>query len=1753
MENVRSQRQFATWLAGTAMAGGLLMPGAAMAQIIPDATLGNEASTVTTDIPIRGANGDLIEGGAARGNDLFHSFEDFNVNDLQRVYFANPAAIESIFSRVTGDNISEILGTLGVDGDADLYFLNPNGVVFGENAQLDIAGSLFVSTADGFDWGEGLVYSATDPNAPPLLAVSLTPGLQLSATQRAIENSGSLSVGKDLTLAGGDLTLTGELLAGETLSLLAADTLEIRDSQTQPFIASAGDSLLAQGNNLIDIFALNHPDSGLFSGADMVLRSDNTVIGDAHYFSGGSFRIEQLDGSAGDLTSPNDPVILAVGDVGIGDYQDGASLHVLAGGSIILGNVVINQTGSVDDTIGPNSSNPLFQALSTVTLSDGSTAVIDGATRPTLDVRAGVDWSQFPGFSGGSIETPPGSVDPIFNPAPNGSLILIGNVDARRENAAAFENSNIFITNQFNRNAALPDDAVTSSVSIGNINASTGQEQTTEIVQAGDVVIDSFGNVSTRNISTFVDGDSEGIAGGIVIRSETGSIDTTAAGDPTEGTLVSSAGRGFANFIVLQAAGNIDLGNIETFTNGPFQTGTLLGIPIVDIINDPNNTSVIPSGLSGNIAVESGATVRLGDGNSINTRGIDGVDGGNVSIRGNEILLDDGLIISDTSPFPTNATDPGALGISQAGDISLETQSLTLINGAEVLTRSFNGGAAGNVEVRPIDPNLPSAVVIDGVVDVETDPTTGAFVRGGFSSGLFSTTEETSRATERGEVSVTTDALTIRNGGVISARTRSENGAPGSNVFVDVDDLNLTGGGQIVSVTFGSGTAGDINVDADNSVNISGVDVFFNQRQTDIFIAQYIRAAANGAGIEEAYLEALDATDFSIDPVTLNSGIYANNRVNFDTQEVNGLIVVQPRTDGAGKPGAVTISSPSITVADTGQISTTTARSESSGDINLITQSLALRNGGRVFVPTFGEGAGGNIRVRPLDVNQPSRLLIDGVAPIIPEQLTLAGTTFFRPYGGFSSGLVASTEDQDVVYLEDPFVAIGDDLLSEIDSINSTTGTGGSIFIEDIDTVEILNGGVLTSRSRSSATGGDIFIRRADTVSLRGGGQAIVSALDYRRGASGSLTIDAATDIEIEGEDPDFVTRRLDFQDDYQAFLEAFLGNTIFLTGQTQLDATLLAEERAPIAAAFNADPIRANSGLVAQAGINSTSSGDIQVTAGGSLRLRNTGQIASDTFGLGAAGDIELNITEAVELSDFSLISSQIARRGGSESFLLLDGNEGQRPVPLTERNRISVNNARTLSVDSGSSIAAGTFGRGDVGTIEISTAETINVEGSSSIRGSVETGGIGNGGDINLASRRLNLTDGGQIQSGVFRAQEFNGELIPGGQGDGGSINVDVADVTIDGLSPDGLRSGLFVSTEQGAVGDAGIIRIGSEATPTESLRVTNNGIINASTQNSSDAGGIAINTDTLRLETGGLVSVNGTPLGTTSIPGNPGNINIVADNVGLFQGGKIQATTASIENSGNINLTIDGALVLQGTQTAIDPSGTCPTCNLISTEAFGIGATGGNITILTNSVSGNLFQNSDIVANAEGTGGAVQLLANNSLGRFIGSRPLGEIFTLRSGRSLESDLDASSTLTVNDGTVETGEQQDVPEVTIPDIIDPTDLVDQRCDLLARQQNNASAFTVTGRGGLPLAPDEQLDGSGLLEDFGPLVTPQDEAIEPADNDASAFPSVPEIIAEPQGWTITEAGQLLLYGSAETTESLLNAHCGQSTRQSPS
>ena len=92
------------------------VPQTATAQIVPDSTLGTENSIVDRD-----GNRDTINGGAIRNTNLFHSFQEFSVGIGREAYFANPNSIVNIFSRVTGNNISNIQGVLGVLGDANLF------------------------------------------------------------------------------------------------------------------------------------------------------------------------------------------------------------------------------------------------------------------------------------------------------------------------------------------------------------------------------------------------------------------------------------------------------------------------------------------------------------------------------------------------------------------------------------------------------------------------------------------------------------------------------------------------------------------------------------------------------------------------------------------------------------------------------------------------------------------------------------------------------------------------------------------------------------------------------------------------------------------------------------------------------------------------------------------------------------------------------------------------------------------------------------------------------------------------------------------------------------------------------------------------------------------------------------------------------------------------------------------------------------------------------------------------------------------------------------------------------------------------------------------------------------------------------------------------------------------------------------------------------------------------------------------------
>ena len=186
------------------------------AQIVPDGSL---PSTVNVN-----GNSSVITGGSEVGGNLFHSFEQFSINNGAEAFFNNALSVENIITRVTGGQVSSIDGQLRANGSANLFLLNPSGVVFGPNASLDIGGSLVATTADRLNFSDGSFFSATDTQTQPLLTVNVPTGLQWGPSSGSIVNQSlaqdasgatvglAVQPGRTIALMGGEVNLQGGYL-----------------------------------------------------------------------------------------------------------------------------------------------------------------------------------------------------------------------------------------------------------------------------------------------------------------------------------------------------------------------------------------------------------------------------------------------------------------------------------------------------------------------------------------------------------------------------------------------------------------------------------------------------------------------------------------------------------------------------------------------------------------------------------------------------------------------------------------------------------------------------------------------------------------------------------------------------------------------------------------------------------------------------------------------------------------------------------------------------------------------------------------------------------------------------------------------------------------------------------------------------------------------------------------------------------------------------------------------------------------------------------------------------------------------------------------------------------------------------------------------------------------------------------------------------------------------------------------------------
>ncbi len=1000
-----------------AIACGWISVAPMQAQITGDKTL-----PINTVVNTNGTTF-TITGGTQIGGNQFHSFQQFSVPTGSTAYFNNSSDVSNIISRVTGNSISNIDGLIKANGQANLFLINPNGIVFGKNAQLQIGGSFTASTANSFKFPDGTEFSATNPKAPPLLTVTTPLGLQYGKDHNAtIINDGNLNSNKDLTLSSGNVVSNGTLFAqgnllvesvtGDVeikeaiantanfsanrnlilnnsqiatvgnLNLLAKDSLIARDSIDRPFIASAGEKLTLQGDRLVDLFILNNPNSGLFSGQDMVFRSANTIIGDAHYYANGNFRVEKLDGSIGNIESPIDPIIRSLGDVTFGGYL-GRSLHIIAGGKVTIDAIQITNFDETNNSIKEN-----------ITLSNGKLVSIDGSSQPTLDIRAGVDPTAI-GTSGTTpIATTTGSNNTCGNGnsiscyyrtpfimatriIPNTSLssptesgIKIGKINIQRPDSV------VLLTNNYKPNVTLtgnsdieitglgstlpsvtgirlvPTGAIDSKVNGGalyidsrrniiiNPNTSILTSSTLTNANAGSITLLAKNQINLgQNVQIKADGTNLGgqislISNGSIsaqgLQMSSASQSSTSNGNSGDINIKASSlsltnSSTFTSQIVTSTSGNANAGNIALNVSGAISLDGSLGSSTTEIRSQVlastaqgNSGSITINGLDPTKAADS-LSITNGAQITANTQGIG--NAGEIKIFAKLVSID-GVSAFDSTKSSSINSQILKFATGSGSRIFIDTDSLYLNNKAQISTTldwgSLTISKGGNI-------------VINSKILVLTKEST-----------INSSTSSPTYAGNAGDIKITTNQASFDSSFVSSSVNTNAIGNAGI-LDITARDISITNGAQISSATAGKGNGGIITITSD-TLKIDGSGTFLGKNSASGIFGS-VKAGAdkdsNGGNINVIVSKS----------ISLSNGARISASTDVNTQGKSGSILIDPEI---------------VTLTNGSRISVSSLGFGDGGIIDLTAGQLSLSNS--LIIAETANGRGGNITLRVRDL-----------------------------------------------------------------------------------------------------------------------------------------------------------------------------------------------------------------------------------------------------------------------------------------------------------------------------------------------------------------------------------------------------------------------------------------------------------------------------------------------------------------------------------------------------------------------------------------------------------------------------------------------------------------------------------------------------------------------------------------------------------------------------------------------------------------
>ncbi|MFB2973406.1 filamentous hemagglutinin N-terminal domain-containing protein [Aerosakkonema sp. BLCC-F183] len=746
----------------------------AAAQIVPDTTL------PINSIAIPNGNSIRIEGGTTAGGNLFHSFQEFSVPTGTEAFFNNSLDIQNIFSRVTGSNISNIDGLIRANGVANLFIINPNGIIFGQNAQLNIGGSFLSSTANSIKFADGSEFSSPNPAAPSLLTVNVPIGLQFGENPGRIENRSQTTapvtlpplttpfpfeipfdnkvglavapgqtlalVGGDIQVDGGNLTaFTGQIILGSVASpgLVSFVPTPFGLNLNYDNVANLGNIDLSNGTTLNT--------SGI-GGGKVDIRGRNVTISGTRILG---LTIGNIDGRDININAENlrinrgSQIIPAT----LGDGK-GSDLNIYATDSVEISGLGIEAYQQVyNQYLLSGTFNPFVPqiALSAGTVGSGAAGEINIDTGRLL-LRDGA--------TGGTNTFTTGNA---------------GNMNIRANTV----------------------ELISSALSIGTNRASAGQGGSINIEAQRLIMRDGSNLVSISR--------SDGASGNIAIKtSESVELSGSLPGSTAQTAIGTNSfdGNGKAGDIT------IDTKRLSVSDGAAISlsTGAILGQTVLSTNGGPGGNLTVTASESVEVSGESGVLGFVGFApSSLNTATASSGRGGDIRLSTPLFILRDGALISVASS-----------GIADAGSITLNADRIV------VQGTGRNSGLSSRIEASAgtvSNFNNPNATANAGSLNVNARE---LIVKDG---AIFNV--RALGTGSAGNINVVADSIALDNQSSIDGRTTSGLGA---NINLQSLALQLRQGSRI-NTDAGNATGGNINIDTNTLVALENSDITANAQR----------------------------------------------------------------------------------------------------------------------------------------------------------------------------------------------------------------------------------------------------------------------------------------------------------------------------------------------------------------------------------------------------------------------------------------------------------------------------------------------------------------------------------------------------------------------------------------------------------------------------------------------------------------------------------------------------------------------------------------------------------------------------------------------------------------------------------------------------------------------------------------------------------------------------------------------------------